>query len=157
MKKQENPRQSHAYLACSHGPVNAGVTMVGGSRGASPRAGFVWVLLKQRAGFSLRVCVLWGKSPHTEKARGEVWSLAPSHTFGSLLTSCPPPARHSPGSSSAPPPICGKVALSREQASEESLLSEDRLPVETASSFRCSKFIGGRKQHGVSAGQCLDT
>lgn len=136
MKKQENPRQSHAYLACSHGPVNAGVTMVGGSKGASPRAGFVWVLLKQRAGFSLRVCVLWGKPPHTEKARGEVWSLAASHTFGSLLTSCPPPARHPPGSSSALP----SVVLKTLQGTGH-LLSVDRLLGETASSLRWCQFL----------------
>lgn len=125
-------RQSHAYLACSHGPVNARVTMVGGSRGASPRAGFVWVLLKQKAGF-IWGSVYFGASHLTLKRPGEKWSLAPSHTFGSLLASCPPPVRHHPGFSALPSVEKWHQGTLWGTGYEESPLAVDRLLVGTAS------------------------
>lgn len=88
----------------------------------------------------LRVCVLWGKPPHTEKARGEVEFGSFSYLWVSLGI-LPSPSETL--SRLPSPPICEKVAPSTFQGtgSEESPLAVNRLLVETASSLRRSQFI----------------
>lgn len=79
-KKQENPRQSSTYLACSHGPVNSRLPWWDGARGRTPEGRLCLGAAQTQSWDSVCRFVYSGVSHlHTEKAQRRTveltWSI----------------------------------------------------------------------------------